>query len=320
MAPYGNDQVTLLSDQETSWINDLAGRLRLIQGDASSVDAKQRCEFLQEEVERSLKNVALANRKRFLQALLARFPVAGRVVSSLTPPPVAAPASPPPAPVDETPEQLLERLLAMLPELSEEKRSDLARQLFESELVRAYRSALVLEISEESQRALGLQAGQQPRLERIVQTTVVFLQALSGLDQSALKTLEVLSSRSPLLQRSESLRGATTRYLVGEGESLELTVRTTRNLWSALLEGFGHGPRDFGKQYVERFSPSEIESVVKAEGGGGVFGRNMKERCWDKYCDLAKDYATADLVDRRIKDCVAAVVQRKADKAASGIR
>jgi hypothetical protein len=56
---------------------------------------------LQEEVERSLKNSPPANRQRYLQALLHRFPVAGQVAAVT---PVAAPAAPPPAPAPLTPD------------------------------------------------------------------------------------------------------------------------------------------------------------------------------------------------------------------------
>lgn len=47
------------------------------------------------------------------------------------------------------------------------------------------------------------------------------------------------------------------------------------------------------------------------EGGVGIFGKNKKERCWDKYVRLAKDFETADLVDRRIRDCLAAFAEKK---------
>jgi hypothetical protein len=47
------------------------------------------------------------------------------------------------------------------------------------------------------------------------------------------------------------------------------------------------------------------------EGGGSLFGKNKKERCWDKYVRLAKDYETPDLVDRRIRDCLAKFVEEK---------
>src|SRR2546423_11511651 len=72
--------VTVLTEQESDWVSELANRLRLIQADAVSSTPEKRREFLQEEVARHFKPVPPANRKRFLEALLARFPIAGQVM------------------------------------------------------------------------------------------------------------------------------------------------------------------------------------------------------------------------------------------------
>jgi hypothetical protein len=47
---------TTLTDQEDQWINECAARLRLIQADAVTLSPEKRREYLQEEMERSLKN------------------------------------------------------------------------------------------------------------------------------------------------------------------------------------------------------------------------------------------------------------------------
>lgn len=312
---------TTLTGQEGSWIHDVAGRLRLIQADTAQVEPGKRAEFLQEEIERSLKNVPPANRKRLLEALLARFPVAGKVVSAFAPAPAApVPAPlPVPTPVVESPGETLERFLAAVPKLPEAERGELVQRLLGHELLQSYRSAMVLETSEEAQRALGLAAGQQPRLERMVQLTVMLLDVVSRLDQTALKTMEALAPRSPLLKRNESVRKAAARFLVGEVDTVEAQMREAFGLLAALLVAPLSGGRAFGQPYVERFSPAAIEDVVTAEGGGGVFG-NKKERCWNRYCDLARDFATTDLVDRKIKECLASVVQKTVEKSAAGGR
>jgi len=314
--------MTTLSGQESSWIHEVAGRLRLIQADTAQVEPAKRAEFLQEEVERSLKTVPPANRKRFVEALLARFPVAGRVVSGFSPVPAAEPEPAPvaaPVPVAESPLETLERFLAEVSNLSEEQRGEPVQRLLGSELLRSYRNALVLEVSGESQRALGLLAGQQPQLERMVQLTVMLLDVVSRLDQTGMKTMEALAPRSPLLKRNESVRKAAARFLVGEVETVEPQLREAFGLLAALLVAPLSGGRAYGQSHVERFSPAAIEDVVTAEGGGGVFG-NKKERCWNRYCDLARDFATADLVDRRIKECLAAVVQKTVEKSTGGLR
>src|SRR5207244_13357585 len=96
---------------------------------------------------------------------------------------------------------------------------------------------------------------------------------------------------------------------------LEPQVRAVFRLLGALLAAMQGAGRDFGREYVNKFSPTVIEDFIKGEGRAAVWrlpGRpTEKELCWDKYKDLAKDFATPDLIDRRIKDCLAAFVEKK---------
>jgi hypothetical protein len=298
-----------LTDDEISWISECAGRLRLIQCDAAGLAPDERRECLHEEIERSFKGVPKANSRRLLEALLARFPVAGLIAGS-TP----APATPaPPEPVAETPDQLVDRFFAAAAKLPAEKRAEISRRLIEAGLANADRAAAALEVSEASRKKLGLGADQHPRPERMVELAVFLVEALSLLDQTALKTMRELSSRSPLLKRSEELRKTAARFLTNENESLDAQWQAIRGLMGGLLAAMQGGGKDFGRQFVERLSPSAIEDVIVGEGSTarfGLMGPSKKERCWDKYKDLAGDYATPDLVERRIKDCLAAFVER----------
>jgi hypothetical protein len=303
--------MTALTEQETGWINEVTGRLRLIQADTAQLDAAKRSEFLQEEVERSFKNVAPANRQRLLAALLARFPVAGKTSVVVSSAPSSAPA---PAPL--SPAALLDKFLAAVPTLPENERAELSKKILAAGLTPAPATGGggPLNLSEETQRALGLAPGQSASPERLAQLAMLLLDALSRLDQTGLKTAEVLSPRSSLLKRNESVRRAAGRFLTGETDSVETPLREVAGLLGALLAGALGGGRVFGQQYLERFSPTAIEDVVTAEGGGGMFGPSKKERCWDRYVDLARDFATPDLVDRRVKECLASVAQRTLEK------
>ena len=304
--------VTVLTEQESNWVSELASRLRLIQADAVTSTPEKRREFLQEEVARNFKPVAPANRKRFLEALLARFPVAGQIVN-FSPAATAPAPAPTAAPAPESVDQTLERFLGAASNLSEDKRAEYAKRLSDAGFMWVDRDALVLEVSDELRQKLGLQGGQQPHLTRLVELAVFLVDALSQLDRSALKTMQSLSPRSPLLKRSEEFRSAAARFLVSENESLEPQWREMRGLLGGLLAALQGGGKDFGRQYIERLSPSAIEDVVASEGGGSMIpglGKNKKERCWDRYTDLAGDYATPDLIDRRIRDCLAAFAEK----------
>jgi hypothetical protein len=300
--------VIALTDQESGWIDELAARLRVVQADAVVATPEKRREYLTEEVVRRFKAVLPANRRRLLQALLERFPVAGQV---LKPAPAAPAPVPAPELAPETVDETLGRLLEAAKGLPAEKRAGISKSLAAAGLVSMNGDVLVLEVSEKLREGLGLEAGQQPQLTRLAELTMFLVDALCLLDQTALKTMRELSPRSPLLKRPEDFRKAAARFLVRDGETLEPAWGAMRGLLGALLAAIQGGLKTFGRQYVDRFSPSGIEAVVVGEGGGPILGigKTRKERCWEKYTRLSEDYDTPDLVDRRVKDCLAAFVE-----------
>jgi hypothetical protein len=293
----------ILTDQEGSWINACCGRLRQIQADAATAEPERRLEYLHEEVDRSLKTVPEASRKRLVEALISRFPVAGQVAPS-----TAAPA---PTPAEETPAQVLERFFAVATKLSPEERAALSERLNNSGFIQTEHNPSNCELSNELLLKLGLPAGRQPKLTRLAELAAFLVEEVCVLDKNALKTMRELSPRSSLLKRSEHFRKTVSRFLASEDETLEQQWQEIRGLLGGLLAATQGGGKDFGKQFVEHLSPNAIEDIVVGEGESRwLLGPNKKERCWDKYRDLAGDYATPDLIDRRIKDCMAAFVER----------
>jgi len=150
-----------------------------------------------------------------------------------------------------------------------------------------------------------------------VKLTALLVDMFSQMDQQAVATMRELAPRSVLLNRAQDFRSAGARFLVADDESFEAQAKAMRSLFGALFLAILGGGKEFGRQLVERLSPPAIEDVVAGEGkGGGLggfigIGPSSKEKCWDKYKDLAGDYATADVVDRRLKDCLAAFVEKK---------
>ncbi len=298
-----------LTDQESVWVDELAGRLRLIQADAAGAPPAQRREFLQDEMARSFKNVPPPNRKRYLEALVARFPVAGQKLSA--PVPVAAVPAPPPA---ETVEQLLERLIQAVASLTPKQRAQFAQRLSEAGLRGPAEPQPAFELSPQVCRALGLAPEQRPAVDRLVQLGTVLAEAFQRMDQAALGTMRELAPKSSLLKRPQDFRTAVAQFLSGQAESVEPPVRAACGLMGALLAAMLGGSKDFGRKFVNRLSPSSIEEVVIGEGGGSAipgFGKSKKEKCWDKYVLLAKEMETPDLVDKHIRDCQATFVEKK---------
>jgi hypothetical protein len=298
---------TALTEEESDWINHCAGRLRLIQTDAAAAPGEKRREYLKEELGRCFQDVAPANRTRFLEALLARYPVAGQTVKTGVAP--AAPAPAPAKPVPESVEQVAERLLAAAADLPEAKRGEITKRLSEGGLGRASQEPTVLPTPEDLCKRLGLKPDQQPHLARVIELTVFLVDAVVMLDQNALKTMRELSPRSPLLNRSEDFRKTAARFLTSTEGGIEQQWNAIRGLVGGLLAAIQGGGKDYGRQFVERMSPVAIEDVILSEGGK-LFGPNKKERCWDRYKDLSEDISTPDLVDRKIKECFGAFVER----------
>ena len=307
-----SNQSTVYTEAESAWLSEVAGRLRLIQADAASGNPQQRREFLNEELARILKTTPAADRKRRLDALLGRFPVGGQVLRATPAATAASPTPVPPPPKPETFDELLERLLKTAAELDEKKRAETAKRLADAGLTRANNEQPALDISEELQKALGLREDQQPKSHNMVKLCVMLIDIFQRLDQTALATLRELAPKSSLLKRPQDFRGAAAQFLSGEADTIEPHLRVISSLMGALLAAMLGGGRDFGRQFNERLSPGAIEDVVVGEGGGSsIFGKSKKERCWERYVLLCKDYETPDLVDRRIRDCLAVFVERK---------
>ncbi len=293
---------TVSNNDESGSVSELCARLRTIQSDTADLPAERRREFLKEEVARSIQGTPAPNRKRVLQAALARFPVAGEVPATAAP---APPISP------ETFTELFDRFLVAASKLSAEKRAEVTQTLEKEGLAAPAKTGGGMGLSAEMATALNLAPNQEPSAEQLGRLCGVLLDILQRLDQTALATLRELSPKSPLLKKRDDIRTPAAQYLAGQPELLEAQLRNITTLMGALMAGFLGGGRDFGRQYVDRLSPPAIEDVVRSEGGSSIFGRNIKERCWDKYVLLAKDFETPEVVDRRIRDCLAAFIERK---------
>ncbi len=243
------DQVTVLTEQESGWISAVAGRLRLIQADAASKPPEKRRDYLMEELGRTLETVPPAQRKRYLEALLSRFPIAGQVPKP-TSVQVAAPVAPKPA--TESPDELLTRFLGMVAELPPSKRAEFSKRLANSGLAPKQPGPPVLEAPAELWQALGLANGQQPRLDRLAQLCVLLVDMVHRLNDRGVEAMRDFFPRSQQFDRQPEFRQAAARFLTGESESLDAQVRKVSSLLGTLLVALEGGIEDYGRQYLER--------------------------------------------------------------------
>ena len=302
---------TTLTDDELDRVNQCAGRLRLIQSDSATLSPERRREYLHDEISQSFKDVSPTNRKRLLEALLARFPSGGRMPTDTAPvAPTAAAAQTP-----ETPQALLERFLKLSAELPQEQKDAFAKRLSEAGYMAAGgKVAAGVEVTDAMRQRLGIQPGREPNLQRLMEVTALLLQTLHDLDRAAMLTLKEMNPRAALLNRQKGFWAAPGQYMAGDIQEIEPFVRTVSSLLGGMLAAMLGGGRDFGRQFVEKYSPSGIEQVVEGEGGGSLIpgiGRSKTERCWDKYKTLSKDIATPDLVDKWVRDCLGKFVDAR---------
>ena len=304
-----NSQSQTLTQAESLWIAEVAGRLRLIQADTAESAAEKRREFLQEEIARNLKAVPAVNRKRYLEALLTRFPIGGEIGRS-----AAAPAAPTPAPEPKpmTAEETIERFFDIVSKAPSDKRAELSKRIADAGLAPAARNEPVAELPKDLRQKLGLPEGKDPNLNRILELAVALVEVTARLDQAGLNAMRELSQKSKLLRRPEDFRTAAARYLTGEGESLEPYIRAISSLLGSMIAALMTSGREFGRQYLERLSPSAIHEVVMADGeySSMVVGKSKQHCCWEKYKLLVEDFGTPDLIDRRIKDCMTAIIEK----------
>ena len=300
---------TTLTDDELDKVNQCAGRLRLIQSDSATMAPERRREYLHDEISQSFKDVSPTNRKRLLEALLARFPSGGRMPATTVAPAAAAAQTP------ETPQALLERFLKLSAELPKEQKEAFAKGLSEAGFIAAAgKSAAGVEVTDAMRQRLGIQPGREPNLQRLMEVTALLLQTLHDLDRAAMLTLKELNPRAALLNRQKGFWTAPSQYMAGDTQEIEPFFRSVSALLGGMLAAMLGGGRDFGRQFVEKYSPSGIEQVVEGEGGGSLIpgiGRSKTDRCWDKYKTLSKDIATPDLVDKWVRDCLGKFVEAR---------
>src|SRR5580692_448113 len=99
-----------LSD-EISWAMRVGARLQMLQASFADDDAAARTGYVEEEIERALREVPATRRAAYLEALAGRFPSWENRAPVRAPSPLEPAA--PQASAEETPEALVNRLTAM---------------------------------------------------------------------------------------------------------------------------------------------------------------------------------------------------------------
>lgn len=298
-------------ENETIWAAGLAARLRLLQVDCADAPVATRQEFFTEEIGRALKSIPAEKRAPYLNALSDKFPAWGAEGGVPNSPESSSP-------VDLTPEELVERLKQAAPQLSEERKQKLTRQLAEAGFAAQSSDSTPWEIPADIQTKLG--AGQGTRIppENALRLLVLLRQEYLKLDNFTWEAWLQLVPRSTLKRDASGsdFKSASERYLSGElGAELapcQQGMEKTRKMIAGLLAAIALGGKEFSEEYMVRFLPKNIEDVVHSRGVS-LFGDSVEKKCWAKYKELA--YNDPGTVEKKFRDSIAKHAEEIAKKA-----
>ena len=272
-----------------------ANRLRAVQADFADGDDKSRKEFLLEEIDRALAGVVPEQRRGFLEQLQDRFP-SWDMVDVKAPTAATAAAGQSAADLKELRDWtfLVGKLTELAPTLSPQDRQAASDRLQAAGLVpppaavgtgggwSAQHSAAL-------QAKLGLTADEPLNANRMAEMFDLLLELTAGLDQLAWNTWKQIAPQSQT-RRVTPLPRVLARFAVGDPEVPRTTataeVGRLRRLVAALISSVGQVGGKFARDFCGQYAPSQIEDVVKAQGGGGLFG-NAKVKFWDQYVQMS---------------------------------
>lgn len=283
---------------ESSWAAGLAARLRLLQASCADVPPAERQQFVTEEIERSLKGIAVGKKKSYLTALAEKFPTWGSVS-------VPAPVAPAPqTSEDDTPQARLARLLEVIPQLSPEARAEFTAKLRDAGIVATER-AENLEIPNELRTRLAINADKPVQAEQVAKLLAALTEWALVLDQLSWRIWKQLAPNS-VVKRDTSPGGdfkiTAGRYLAGDRDvSIEQLVQNlakSRKLIAALLTAIGPAAERYAAKYFYRFSPDAIKELAQMDKTWG----GIEQKCWRKYVELAGGFPTPASIEKEIRD------------------
>ncbi|MHC4153314.1 MAG: hypothetical protein ACYST6_00075 [Planctomycetota bacterium] len=304
------------NDKLEDRVLETANRLRLVQVDFADEGEQTRAEYLCEEIERAMKTILPQERSEFLERLLARFPIGERGAQpALEKPEVES------SPVIEADKLtdadfLVGHLLEILPTLSSNQKEGFANSL---------RQAGLPALSGQDSPDYCPQAIQTLKTEltvgnaqdfdgtRFVELIILLAGCVCKLEPLVWNTWRKLSPRSSL-RPPGALKKTMGQFLCQEPEAsreqVDMQLKLLQRLIAAIITSISRVGSQFAKRHLAKFSPSEIEALVRMEHGSVFVSHEVK--CWRKYLELAdtlNEDSTETEIVRSIVDCVESLMK-----------
>jgi hypothetical protein len=298
--------MSLLSEQEKAMMEQIELRLRQVHSDLASAESNVRAQALCDTVRECLADKIPSDQKRYAEYLLRRFPVAGNVAASI-------PAAPPkPA---ETPEELAQRLLEVLEQIPHDRRAALTQTLLSSPHLRSHKapssgSGQSAGLLDEVRKQLKLPPQQEVDLARVPVLLARLTALLHEVDE------RLVDIRFAGRRVAADFMASSGEFLKGNEAPLKTHEKETRRLAFGIRTAMRYGGSTLANKLLARFAPEQIENVIQTEAGAWAIFGNPKEKCWDKYKELASSLGTPNLIERAFLDCMKEIIDNPLPAAA----
>ncbi len=297
------------NEKSENRVLETANRLRLIQVDFADESDQTRIEYLCEEVERALKKVLPKERNVFLERLMARFPAGNVGTQPMLKEQKAKSGSIIDAAKLKDVDFLVRRLLEIAPTLSSAQKEFVTKSLQQRGLglqVRQnYSDELVQKLKAKLQ--LGDKAGFDAN--RLTELIVLLTDFVCRLEPLVWNTWRKLSPRSSIRPPGD-LKSTMGQFMYNDSnatrEQVDKELKELQRLIAAIITAVSRLGGQFAKHHLARFSPTEIEALVRMEHGSVFVSHEVK--CWRKYLELA-DTLTEDAIDMEMRKAIVDYVE-----------
>ena len=269
--------------EEHAWASKSAMRLRFVQADFSDRSPEERRSFLQDEVQRALKDIAPDKRGRHAQALAEHFPtgfINNQAVDA--------------TPSENSPEALIDALVKIAPKLPKSLLADFGLRLQEAGYMEIKSTTLMDAPPDDLLKSIPLDPLQSVDLQRLYRTLAIFAEYYIGLETIIWRTWQEIAPTSPVRRDQTSMgdvKKVSARYLHGDSEvsseQLRQIVERTRKVMGGLLGAIPAGGAAFLERFLSDFAPEKITALAKMDKSLSWGSEDAKS--WNKYKKMAED-------------------------------
>jgi hypothetical protein len=292
-----------------SHVLETANRLRLIQVDFADESEQTRRTYLCEEIDKALKAVLPADRSEFLEKLLKRFP-AGSLVTQVASSETEAEGVPKAGESElKNVDYLVQSLLEIIPTLSEKQKDSVDKSLQHAGLRPKVRQNNSMKLDQKLKRKFKVGDECDISDDRIAELTAILVDFVSKLEALVWNTWRQLSPRSSVRPHG-ALTEKMGHFLRNDAEisvsQVDNDLKLLQRFIAAMTSAVSRVGGQFAKRHIARFSPSEIEALVRMEPGSIFVSHDVK--CWKKYQELA-EMLNEDSIEMEIRKAIVDYVE-----------